>query len=136
MDFENAYGSIAVLEVEIRTFANEGYAVKYDFERRVISWRDNYMWNNNFTRAISEENIKMIREKLPESGMLEWMNGYNLGLTEEYGDKTVVPGEWLIKVEFKDKTSLKSGAEQHFPKKWNNLQHLIEQTTGCGFTLR
>ncbi len=136
MDVEKAYGSIAVLEVEIRTFANEGYAVKYDFERRVISWRDNYMWNNNFTRAISEENIKMIREKLPESGMLEWMNGYNLGLTEEYGDKTVVPGEWLIKVEFKDKTSLKSGAEQHFPKKWNNLQHLIEQTTGCGFTLR
>ncbi len=136
MDVEKAYGSIAVLEVEIRTFANEGYAVKYDFERRVISWRDNYMWNNNFTRAISEENIKMIREKLPESGMLEWMNGYNLGLTEEYGDKTVVPGEWLIKVEFKYKTSLKSGAEQHFPKKWNNLQHLIEQTTGCGFTLR
>ncbi len=136
MDVEKAYGSIAVLEVEIRTFANEGYAVKYDFERRVISWRDNYMWNNNFTRAISEENIKMIREKLPESGMLEWMNGYNLGLTEEYGDKTVVPGEWLIKIEFKDKTSLKSGAEQHFPKKWNNLQHLIEQTTGCGFTLR
>ena len=37
MDFENAYGSIAVLEVEIRTFANEGYAVKYDFGRRVIS---------------------------------------------------------------------------------------------------
>ena len=136
MDVEKAYGSIAVLEVEIRTFANEGYAVKYDLERRVISWRDNYMWNNNFTRAISEDNIKMIREKLPESGMLEWMNGYNLGLTEEYGDKTVVPGEWLIKVEFKDKTSLKSGAEQHFPKKWNNLQHLIEQTTGCGFTLR
>ena len=25
MDFEKAYGSIAVLEVEIRTFANEGY---------------------------------------------------------------------------------------------------------------
>lgn len=136
MDVEKAYGSIAVLEVEIRTFANEGYAVKYDFERRVISWRDNYMWNNNFTRSISEENIKIIKEKLPESGMLEWMNGYNLGLTEEYGDKTAVPGEWMIRVEFKDKTSLKSGAEQHFPKKWSNLQHLIEQTTGCGFTLR
>ena len=42
MDFEKAYGSIAVLEVEIRTFANEGYAVKYDFGRKVISWRDNY----------------------------------------------------------------------------------------------
>ena len=136
MDFEKAYGSIAVLEVEIRTFANEGYAVKYDFSRRVISWRDNYMWNNNFTRSLSEDNIKLIKETLPESGMLEWMNGYNLGLTEEYGDKTVVPGEWIIKVEFNDKTNMKSGAEQHFPRKWKNLQSLIEQTSGCSFMLR
>ena len=136
MDFEKAYGAINVLEVEIRTFANEGYAVKYDFERRVISWRDNYMWNNNFTRSISEDNLRRIREKLPYTGMLEWMNGYNMGLTDKYGDKTVIPGEWIIKVEFKDKTSLKSGAEQHFPKKWKELQLLIEQTTGCSFTLR
>ena len=111
MDFEKAYGSINVLEVEIRTFANEGYAVKYDFDRKVISWRDNYMWNNNFTRSISTDNMKKIREMLPESGMLEWMNGYNMGLTDKYGDKTVIPGEWMIKVEFKDKTTLKSGAE-------------------------
>ena len=136
MDFEKAYGAISVLEVEIRTFANEGYAVKYDFERRVISWRDNYMWNNNFTRSISEDNLRLIREKLPLSGMLEWMKGYNLGLTDEYGDKTAIPGEWMIKVEFNDKTTLKSGAEQHFPKKWKNLQQLIEQTAGCSFTLR
>ena len=136
MDFEKAYGSIAVLEVEIRTFANEGYSVKYDFERRVISWRDNYMWNNNFTRSISEENSKIINERLPLSGMLEWMNGYKLGLMDEYGDKTAIPGEWMIKVEFKDKTSMKAGAEQHFPKKWKNLQSMIEQTTGCTFTLR
>ena len=136
MDFEKAYGAITVLEVEIRTFANEGYAVKYDFDRKVISWRDNYMWNNNFTRSISADNLNYIRENLPMSGMLEWMNGYNLGLTDEYGDKTVIPGEWMIKVEFKDKTSLKSGAEQHFPKKWKKLQHLIEQTAGCSFTLR
>ncbi|MBR2549157.1 MAG: hypothetical protein IKE92_03955 [Clostridiales bacterium] len=136
MDLEKAYGSITVLEVEIRTFANEGYAVKYDFDRKVISWRDNYMWNNNFTRSISEDNLRRIREKLPNTGMLEWMNGYNMGLTDKYGDKTVIPGEWIIKVEFKDKTSLKSGAEQHFPKKWKELQLLIEQTTGCSFTLR
>jgi len=136
MDFEKAYGAIAVLEVEIRTFANEGYAVKYDFERKVISWRDNYMWNNNFTRSISEDNMRFIRENLPLSGMLEWMNGYNMGLTDKYGDKTTIPGEWIIKAEFKDKTTMESGAEQHFPKKWNNLQQLIEKTAGCSFTLR
>ena len=136
MDFENAYGSIAVFEVEIRTFANEGYAVKYDFGRRVISWRDNYMWNNNFTRSISDDKYALLREQLPESGMLEWMKGYELGLTDEYGDTSVIPGEWLIKVEFSDKTTMKMGAEQHFPKKWKNLKSLIEQTAGCSFTLR
>ena len=112
MDFDKAYGAIAVLEVEIRTFANEGYAVKYDFGRKVISWRDNYMWNNNFTRSINENNLALIKDRLPKSGMLEWMEGYNMGLTEEYGDKTSLPGEWKIEVEFKDKTRLKSGAEQ------------------------
>ena len=136
MDFSKEYGAISLLEVEIRTFSNEGYAVKYDFERKVISWRDNYMWNNNFTRSINEDKLKLIKETLPESGMLEWMHGYNMGLTDEYGDKTVIPGEWKIEVEFKDKTRMKAGAEQHFPKKWKNLRVLIEQTTGCSFVLR
>ena len=136
MDFDKAYGAIAVLEVEIRTFANEGYAVKYDFGRKVISWRDNYMWNNNFTRSINETNLALIKDRLPKSGMLEWMEGYNMGLTDEYGDKTSLPGEWKIEVEFKDKTRLKSGAEQHFPKTWKNLKTLIEETTGCSFILR
>ena len=72
----------------------------------------------------------------PSTRMLEWMEGYNMGLTEEYGDKTSLPGEWKIEVEFKDKTRLKSGAEQHFPKKWKNLKTLIEETTGCSFILR
>ena len=136
MDYKKAYDAITVLEVEIRTFANEGYAVKYDFGRRVISWRYNNMWNNNFTRSISDDKYALLREKLPESGMLEWMKGYELGLTDEYGDKSVIPGEWLIKVEFSDKTTMKMGAEQHFPKKWKNLKSLIEQTAGCSFTLR
>jgi len=136
MDYEKAYSSISVLEVEIMTFANEGYAVKYDMGRKVISWRDNYMWNNNFTRALSEEKQKMLMEGLPETGMLEWMKGYELGLVDEFGDKTIIPGEWKIRVEFDDKTTMKSGAEQHFPKKWKNLKRLIEHTTGCSFELR
>lgn len=136
MDLDQAYGSITLLEVEIRTFANEGYAVKYDFGRKVISWRDNYMWNNNFTKSISEDKLALLNERLPLTGMLEWMKGYNLGLESEYGEKTSMPGEWLIKVEFSDKTTMKAGAEQNFPKKWKNLKNLIEQTAGCSFVLR
>ena len=136
MDYKKAYGSINVLEVEIRTFANEGYAVKYDFGRKVISWRDNYMWNNNFTRSIGEDKMSIIREKLPESGMLEWMKGYNSGLADDFGDKAQIPGEWKITVTFDDNTKITAGAEQHFPKKWKLLKTLIEKTTGCSFILR
>ena len=136
MDLSGKYNSIAVIEVKIMTLAGEGYSVKLNLHHKIMSWRDYYMWNNNFTRSINDDKMAIIMEKLPASGMLEWMHGYNLGLTDEYGDKTVIPGEWKIEVEFKDKTKMKAGAEQHFPKKWKNLQHLIEQTTGCSFTLR
>ena len=122
MSFSVDYDNITVLEVGITSFGNEGYAVKYDFVKKVIQWRDSYMWNNNFTRSISEDKLALLKEKLPESGMLEWMKGYEMGLTEEYGDKTVIPGEWIIKVEFADKTSMKGGAAQHFPKQWKNLK--------------
>ena len=135
MDFEKAYGSIAVLEVEIRTFANEGYAVKYDFGRKVISWRDNYMWNNNFTRAISDDSCALIKESLPKIGVIEWMMAYNDKLTDEIESKFPSQGEWKINIEFEDGTKFESGAEQNFPKDWNSLRSLIEKVTGCSFLL-
>jgi len=135
MDYEKAYDSIAILEVEISSFANEGYKVKYDFRRKVISWRDNYMWNNNFTRSINEANYKLLRTELPRIGILEWIKSYNDG-DESCGKKTSIPSEWKISVQFDDNKTVKGGAMQHFPQKWSALKALIEQTTGCNFTLR
>ena len=57
-------------------------------------------------------------------------------LADEFGDKTTIPGEWKITVEFKDGTKLTAGAQEHFPKKWKLLKSLIEKTTGCSFVLR
>jgi len=136
MEFDVTYDNISVLEVGITAFGNEGYAVKYDFVKKVIQWRDSYMWNNNFTRSLNESDYKLIKEELPKSGMLEWMKGYNSGLASEFGDETPVAGEWKITVEFEDGAKITAGAEQHFPKKWKLLKSLIERTTGCSFVLR
>ena len=136
MSFTVEYDKITVLEVGITSFGNEGYAVKYDFVKKVIQWRDSYMWNNNFTRSLNETDYNTLKEELPKSGMLEWMKGYNSGLENDFGDQTQIPGEWKITVEFEDKTKLTAGAEQHFPKKWKFLKNLIEKTTGCSFILR
>ena len=136
MSFSVDYDNITVLEVGITSFGNEGYAVKYDFVKKVILWRDSYMWNNNFTRSLNDSDFKTLKEELPKSGMLEWMKGYNSGLADEFGDRTQIPGEWKITVEFSDKTKMTAGCEQHFPKKWKALKTLIEKTTGCSFVLR
>lgn len=136
MSFTADYDKITVLEVGITSFGNEGYAVKYDFVKKVIQWRDSYMWNNNFTRSLNETDYNTLKAELPKSGMLEWMKGYNSGLENDFGDQTQIPGEWKITVEFDDKTKLTAGAEQHFPKKWKFLKNLIEKTTGCSFILR
>ena len=130
------YKDISVLEIEIRSFSNEGYKVKYDFAKNLISWRDNYMWNNNFMKSITDRKREVIDSKLPESGMLEWMEGYNAGDIAKYGRKTSIPGEWEINVTFVDGTRLKSGAVQNFPKKWDNLRIIIEETTECTFRLQ
>ena len=136
MSFSVDYDNITVLEVGITSFGNEGYAVKYDFVKKVIQWRDSYMWNNNFTRSLNETDYNTLKEELPKSGMLEWMKGYNSGLENDFGDQTQNPGEWKITVVFDDGTKLTAGAEQHFPKKWKFLKTLIEKTTGCSFVLR
>ena len=136
MSFAVDYDKITVLEVGITSFGNEGYAVKYDFIKKVIQWRDSYMWNNNFTRSLNDTDYNTLKEELPKSGMLEWMKGYNSGLADDFGDKTQIPGEWKIIVTFDDNTKITAGAEQHFPKKWKFLKNLIEKTTGCSFILR
>ena len=135
MDLSGKYNSIAVIEVRIMTLANEGYSVKFNLVRKIMSWRDYYMWNNNFTRAISDEACSLIEESLPKIGIIEWMMAYNDKLTDAIESKFPSQGEWKISIEFEDGTKLESGAEQNFPKAWNSLRSLIEKVTGCSFLL-
>lgn len=135
MDLSGKYNSIAVIEVRIMTLANEGYSVKFNLVRKIMSWRDYYMWNNNFTRAISDEACSLIEESLPKIGIIEWMMAYNDKLTDAIESKFPSQGEWKINIEFEDGTKLESGAEQNFPKDWNSLRSLIEKVTGCSFLL-
>ena len=135
MDLSGKYNSIAVIEVRIMTLANEGYSVKFNLVRKIMSWRDYYMWNNNFTRAISDEACSLIKESLPKIGIIEWMMAYNDKLTDAIESKFPSQGEWKISIEFEDGTKLESGAEQNFPKDWNSLRSLIEKVTGCSFLL-
>ena len=135
MDLSGKYNSIAVIEVRIMTLANEGYSVKFNLVRKIMSWRDYYMWNNSFTRAISDEACSLIEESLPKIGIIEWMMAYNDKLTDAIESKFPSQGEWKISIEFEDGTKLESGAEQNFPKDWNSLRSLIEKVTGCSFLL-
>jgi len=135
MDLSGKYNSISVIEVKIMTLSDEGYSVKFNLHRKIMSWRDYYMWNNNFTRAISDDACALIQTTLPKIGVIEWMMAYNDKFTDAIENKFTVPGEWKINIEFDDGTKLSAGAEQNFPKDWNKLKALIEKVTGCSFLL-
>ena len=135
-EIKERYDSIMMLEVEISSFSGGGYKVRYDLIRNLISWNDSYMWNNNFMKSLTTAKKEIIKTRLPESGMLEWMEGYNKGLTEEFGRPTANPSSWKITVKFVDGTTLVSSHTKNFPKKWNDLKTIIEQTTECTFRLR
>jgi len=136
MGKKNRYDDIAVLEVEISSFSGGGYKVRYDFRKKLINWNDGYMWNNNFMKSLTATKIESIHDRLPGTGMLEWMEGYNKGEIEKYGCPTANPSSWKIVVRFKDDTTLISSHTKNFPKEWNGLKSLIEDTTECKFRLR
>ena len=56
MDLSGKYNSLAVIEVRIMTLANEGYSVKFNLNRKIMSWRDYYMWNNDGSITITNAN--------------------------------------------------------------------------------
>ena len=64
MDLSGKYNSIAVIEVRIMTLANEGYSVKFNLVRKIMSWRDYYMWNNNFMKSLTPEKLDIITKNL------------------------------------------------------------------------
>lgn len=136
MEVKEMYDDLAVLEVEIISLSDEGYKVKYDFRRKILSWRDNYMWNNNFTSLINDDKYDLLREKLPKIGVLEWIREASEGKDDKSGKKAKVSGFWKMKAEFTDKTVIATGSEQVFPAKWDDLRSLIETTTGTKFALR
>ena len=136
MKADKRYGSITLLEVEISSFTGGGYKVRYDFVRRLISWNDGYMWNNNFMKSLTPEKLEIIEKNLPATGVIEWMEGYNKGELAKYGFPTANPSSWRICINFEDGSDLVSSHTKNFPKNWTKLKEIIEATTECCFRLR
>lgn len=135
MGKRKTYEDIKVLEVEISSFSGGGYKVKYDFDRKLISWNDGYMWNNNFMKSLTAPKAELIEKELPGTGMLEWMDAYNKGELDKVGYATANPSSWKITVIFRDGTDIVSSHTKHFPKNWTRLKNIIEKTTECAFRL-
>lgn len=136
MTEKEMYDIIEILEVEISSFRGGGYKVRFDFAKSLLSWNDGYMWNNNFMKFMPASQITKIRESLPESGILMWMDKYNKGEHEEIGNPTANPSSWKMRVKLSDGTEIVSGHARHFPKDWMKIRAIIENATECVFRLR
>lgn len=136
MSENTLYDKIKIIEVEIVSISGDGYKVKYDFERNLISWNDGYIWNNNFMKFITSSKLETIRTGLPKTNVIKWVKGYNKGEQDKYGYETANPSTWKVNIKFEDGTTLAGSATKNFPKDWDKLKALIEETTECSFRLR
>ena len=133
---EVSYENIKLFEVVLSSASGEGLKVRFDYDKRLITWNDGYMWNNNFMRGITSEKMEYLKSELPKTHMLEWLIKYNNNLGDEIGHKTANPSIWQIRVLFDNEDTLSSTSCQHFPNEWNALKELIEKMTECTFRLR
>lgn len=130
------YNNIVKFEAVLSSASGEGLKVRFDYVKRLISWSDGYMWNNNFMKSLTDEKYDYLVSNLPSTHMLEWMIQYNLGNEEDVGHKTANPAIWQIKVMFDNDETLSSTSCQHFPNDWSKLKEIIEKLTECTFRLR
>lgn len=131
-----SYGNIQKFEVVLSSAAGEGLKVRFDYAKKLISWSDGYMWNNNFMKSLTDEKINYLVDNLPSTHMLEWMILYNRGDEETCGHQTANPAIWQIRVLFDNDETLSSTSCQHFPNDWAKLKEIIEKLTECTFRLR
>ena len=94
------------------------------------------MWNNNFMKSLTPEKYEVMTKNLPETGVIDWMEGYNRGELAKYGVPTANPSSWRICINFDDGTDLVSSHTKNFPKNWTKLKELVEATTEMCFRLR
>ena len=50
---EVTYENIKLFEVVLSSASGEGLKVRFDYDKRLITWNDGYMWNNNFMKSMT-----------------------------------------------------------------------------------
>lgn len=133
---DKTYENIKNLEIVYGDLSGGGYKVLFDFERRIARWTDEYVWNNNFMRTLNENKFNNFIDLLPSTELINWVSDYYEGKGQECGRNVPSLSQWKVIITFNDGSTLEAEAVRHFPYKWNDLKHLIEDTTDCFLKLR
>ncbi|MCQ2534720.1 MAG: hypothetical protein MJ172_09165 [Clostridia bacterium] len=136
LDSNMTYDNIKMLEITYGDLSGGGYKALFDFERQKIKWTDEYVWNNNFMKTLNDSKFELLCTNLASTEVIEWVNGYLDGREDEFGRSVPSLSQWKVKIIFNDDSKLEAEAVRHFPRKWNDFKHLIEDTTDCFLKLR
>lgn len=136
LDKNMTYDKIKMLEITYGDLSGGGYKALFDFERQIIKWTDEYTWNNNFMKTLNENKFENFCKSLPGTEMIDWLRAYSDGKEAEVGRNVPSLSQWSIKIVFESGEILEAGATRHFPRKWNDFKHLVEDTTDCYLKLR
>jgi len=98
---------ISSLDMEMIVYRKGSLCAHLDLNRGYLTWRDSTQWCNNFTRSLTDEQIKIIRNLIRSCQHRSFQNQSDENDKHEKwspGDPDFEPVSWLITVQEGDKT--------------------------------
>lgn len=112
-------------ECELTRYRKGFITVRFDFERRVLIWKDSNQWFHNFVRALGEGSMNGIREEI-----LRFLN--ELEDEDEQMSETT-QSSWSLSLGRKDEEDpyLTKVGHNTDSTAWRRLARIIEESSRC-----
>ena len=128
---EHTYNDLELLYVELSAYRRNALTVRIDLGKKILQWKDNYQWSNNFVRSLTPENIRLVRDCLPRTQLFTWP------LLENEEDSQISRDTiWQVTLCFSDGSISRYGGEKIFPVHWDVFRDMIEGVARIPFKIR
>lgn len=110
-------------ECELTRYRKGFVTVRFDFDRRVLIWKDSNQWFHNFVRALGEGSMQEIREEI---------HRFLHDLEEEEQSDTPAAAGWRLSLGRNEEQAylVKAGHNMDSPA-WRRLVRIIEESSRC-----
>ncbi len=131
----NDYDMIRSINAELNGYRKGSLSVFIDLEKGYLTWRESTRWCNNFTRTVTEEQIRQLRSDLEDCRLLNWRSLRRPGSEDgPTGERHPAFLSWQVKLRHDGKSWNREG-EDRLPGQWESFCRAIERLSRTSFRL-